>query len=145
MKTQSGLVLSAAIGLLGAAPVLANDAPGGASRLESLRQIDSARVLFLRPADAPAADAQRSRVTALTVTFQTQVDMPAPPPAGPAPSVAAPALPAEALRSGGTNLYGFTRDPRATATTPAGLRFADPSLLQAIRPDLAAQKFNTAK
>jgi len=134
--THSTFLIAAAIGFLAAAPAMAEDGRPRTS-LASLDGIGSANMLFLRAADAPAADTQRSRVTSLTVTFSAQVDSP-PPPATPA--IAALAMPAEAQRQGGTNLYGFTRDPRAGTSTPAGMRFADPSVVQAIKPNLAGQK-----
>jgi len=156
MTTQGRFLIAASFGFLAVAPALADDAVGesrmrrtlsaldsadagggpGRPALTSLRGIDSAGALFLKGAGDPASEAaQRSRVTSLAVTFNTTVTFDAPPDTPVAPARAL-ALPLDAARPGGTNIYGFTRDPRATTTTPAGVRLADPKLVQAVKPDL---------
>ncbi|MCC7048596.1 MAG: hypothetical protein IT562_17910 [Alphaproteobacteria bacterium] len=156
MTTRSTFFLATAVGFMLTAPARAEDAAQDRSALASLHDVGSAGALFFPGMGEPAPEAaQRSRVTSLTVTFSTQttLDEPDTPsatssPKPPAVPVAALALPIGGARAGGTDLYGLMRDPRAVATTPAGLRLADPMVVQSIRPDLlplAARKFVYAK
>jgi hypothetical protein len=153
MTAQFSTLIAFAFCFAGATPVVAEDGAmdrrNGAA-LATLQGLDSTGGLFLPShadaspgAIAPLSPAARNN-GALAIDYLAQVgDVP---PAGSAP----PRTPIGALalafvgaaRGGGADLYGFTRDPRATTQTPTGLRFADPMLLQSVKASgLTASQF----
>jgi hypothetical protein len=147
MTTQTSFLLAATAGFLTIAPALANDPADAGVRerpaLAGLQGVHSTGALFLTGAGDPASTAvPGGRATTLTVppSGQLNAGAPAEPQVPAAPPIAAMALPPDVARPGGTNLYGMTRDPRATITTPAGLRLADPKLLQTLKIDTGSAK-----
>jgi hypothetical protein len=153
MTAQFPTLIALAFCLVGAPPALAGDGAmdrrNGAA-LATLHGLDSTGALFLpvlgvaspgaivplSPADQ-GADMPTANVLAQIVDGPAANAAPSRAPAGAIASIVD-----GAARGGGTNLYGFTRDPRATILTPAGVRFANPMLLQSVKASgIAASQF----
>jgi hypothetical protein len=153
MTAQSNLFLAAAIGFLAVSPALADDmvkeertgrVPGV---LGSLRGLGSANELFMSSRGdlaqgamtpgSPPPPKGNSTFAATALASNTLARAGDTQPSGPATVPRAPtgatALMIDGAARGGTNLYGIMRDPRATIVTPAGLRLADPMLIQSIK------------
>lgn len=118
MTAQRLFLLTAGFGLLSATQALADDG----TRLSSLQFVDSARSMFLTL--SPDGRAMTPGVPAPTSLQPVTTTAPQP---------AVLALETKP-QAGGTNLWGLVREPRASTTTPAGVRMVEPLALR-VRAD----------